>query len=101
MTGIFKNNPLRDKDAEYVLWEASDLHPIELSLLSELLFFIREKEEEFFLDSFGQLMSFTNAIHLWNILERVWLRPSEREWVKPLILKFLRARIYIHEEFNI
>lgn len=101
MTGIFKNNPFRDKDADYVLWAVSDLPPIELSLLSELLFFIREKEEEYFLDTFRQLLTFTNAIHLWNLLDHVWLRPSEKQWVKPLILNYLREQIYIYEEFNV
>lgn len=98
---FFKDNPLNHLYQDEIINLVSSIAPIELGMLSELLFFIREREEEYFVQTFIQLLQFNEALELWQVLDFMWLTVEDKEWVYPLMKTFLQRKLYYDEEFNV
>lgn len=95
------NNPLPSLPSDLILEIISLIPPLELSTLSELYFFIQEREETYFKETLAQLLIYVEAESLWHILDFLWLTDEDRKWTKPLMIRYLQQKIYYDEEFNI
>ena len=98
---INKNNVLRGLYSDEIITNVSSLNPLELSMISELLFFIRERESEHFTDTLLSLFSFENALYMWDIMDFMWMTPEDRDWAAPIMTAFIRKQIYKSEEFDL
>ena len=98
---FFIDNPLNNLYLDEIIYLVSSIPPIELGILSELLFFIREREEEYFVQTFIQLLQYNEALELWQVLDFMWLTVEDKEWVYPLMKTFLQKKLYYEEEFDI
>lgn len=95
------NNPLPFTPPEITINLISLIPPLELSTITELYFFIKEREETYFQETLSQLLFYKEAETLWFILDFLWLSDKDREWTKPLMIKYLQQKIYLAEEFDI